>query len=275
MNVSDFLNFLQNPDTVLSAEETGHLADLLKEYPYFQAARALYLKGLKNQESYKYNDELKRTAAYTTDREVLFDFITAKELSQKTVAEKPNAQKSEVNPTTNNADVEIKDESFAENGQLKKPESDKTELTVEKNQVQDFSEKELSASSPSEFYQNEKHSFIEWLRLTSEGQRRNTVNSNVTEEKKKKFELLDKFIEKNPKIVPTEGEGGLEINIKDSIKLDKEEVMTETLAKIYLEQKKYKKAIKAYEILSLKNPEKSSFFADRIEAAKKLLKEKE
>ena len=42
------------------------------------------------------------------------------------------------------------------------------------------------------------------------------------------------------------------------------ELMTETLAKVYLEQKNYKKAIQAYRILSLKYPEKNSFFADRI-----------
>jgi hypothetical protein len=46
--------------------------------------------------------------------------------------------------------------------------------------------------------------------------------------------------------------------------------MTETLAHVYLEQKKYEKAIAAFTVLSLKYPEKSSFFADRIEAVKKL-----
>ena len=46
--------------------------------------------------------------------------------------------------------------------------------------------------------------------------------------------------------------------------------MTETLARVYLEQKKYQKAIQAYEILILKYPEKSSFFADRISDIKNL-----
>jgi lipopolysaccharide biosynthesis regulator YciM len=47
--------------------------------------------------------------------------------------------------------------------------------------------------------------------------------------------------------------------------------MTETLARVYLQQKNYKKAIQAYKILILKNPEKSGFFADQIRAVEKLI----
>ena len=50
--------------------------------------------------------------------------------------------------------------------------------------------------------------------------------------------------------------------------------MTETLARIYLEQKQYTKAIKSYEILSLKYPEKSGFFADQIKRIQILQKNK-
>ena len=49
-------------------------------------------------------------------------------------------------------------------------------------------------------------------------------------------------------------------------------IMTETLARIYLSQKKYDHAIEAYSILMLKNPKKSSFFALRIEEIKELKK---
>ncbi len=49
-----------------------------------------------------------------------------------------------------------------------------------------------------------------------------------------------------------------------------ESLMTETLARIYLEQKNYDKAIQSYKILSLKYPEKSSFFANQIKAIEQL-----
>jgi hypothetical protein len=45
--------------------------------------------------------------------------------------------------------------------------------------------------------------------------------------------------------------------------------MTETLAELYIEQKKFKEALKAYEILSLKYPEKISLFANQIIFLKK------
>ncbi|RUA16797.1 MAG: hypothetical protein DSY83_05190, partial [Flavobacteriia bacterium] len=125
------------------------------------------------------------------------------------------------------------------------------------------------------FTKKEKHSFTEWLQLTSKTEEVETEENVMEElERKKKFELLDRFIQKNPKIVPQENIKP-KVNIKESTKFDKNELMTETLAKVYLEQKKYKKAIQAYKILSLKYPEKSGFFADQIQAVKNLQREKE
>ena len=88
---------------------------------------------------------------------------------------------------------------------------------------------------------------------------------------KKKYDRIDKFIASNPKIVPTEQ--STTIDISQSSTINQNELMTETLARVYLEQKKYKNAIQAYKILSLKYPEKSSFFADRIKAVEKLRKD--
>ena len=87
MNVADFLNILQKSNTILSPQQTRELEDIVSEYTYFQASRALYLKGLKNLDSYKYNDVLKVTAAYTSDREVLFDYITSQQFVQNQIAD--------------------------------------------------------------------------------------------------------------------------------------------------------------------------------------------
>lgn len=73
MNQTDFTYLLQHPQHI-THQQTVAVKSIIDEFPYFQSARAIYLKGLKDQESFKYNQALKTTAAYTTDRSILFDF---------------------------------------------------------------------------------------------------------------------------------------------------------------------------------------------------------
>ncbi|MET0944976.1 MAG: hypothetical protein ABWY22_06190 [Flavobacterium sp.] len=76
MNVTDYTYLMNKPDAI-TEKQSEALSNVLNEFPYFQSARALRLKGLYNQNSFKYNYALKVTAAHTTDRTVLFDFITS------------------------------------------------------------------------------------------------------------------------------------------------------------------------------------------------------
>lgn len=298
MNVSDFIHILQKSNTILSPKQTRELEDIIEEYPYFQAARALHLKGLKNLDSYKYNGALKVTAAHTADREVLFDYITSQEFVQNNIAdtiagrgsklEDQNAVSEEIEPseTVKAMLVDAEEVALPQNLQdaeqilnpaLFKSKTPEEPVSEEIKEEDPTPEAELQLGKPIPFTKKEKHSFTEWLKLTSKHEAEEPQEAQeVMEEleKKKKFELLDKFIENNPKIVPQENTNP-KVNIKESTKLDKNELMTETLAKVYLEQKKYKKAIQAFKILSLKYPEKSGFFADQIRAVKKLQKEKE
>ncbi|WP_421803505.1 hypothetical protein [Flagellimonas sp.] len=293
MNVADFIHILQNANTILSPSQTRELEDIIEEYPYFQAARALHLKGLKNLDSYKYNNALKVTAAHTADRDVLFDYITSKEFIQNNIAdtiagrgaklEDQEAVSEEIQPNPNAASMltEAEEAALPQNlgdaEQILNPElfeSRKPEVVPEKA-GEETKETDLQLGKPLPFTKKEKHSFTEWLQLTSKGEEPENSQEDVMEEleRKKKFELLDKFIANNPKIVPKENNP--KVNIKESTKINQNELMTETLAKVYLEQKKYKKAIQAFKILSLKYPEKSGFFADQIQAVKKLQQEKD
>ena len=98
----------------------------------------------------------------------------------------------------------------------------------------------------------EKYSFLDWF----------DIISDEPTEVEKKFDLIDKFIKNSPKIeISKDQKSDPNLIIETKIK---DELITETLAKIYVNQKKFNKAIKAYEILSLKYPKKSSFFADQI-----------
>ena len=104
----------------------------------------------------------------------------------------------------------------------------------------------------------EKYSFLDWFDI---------INDEVPKVEKK-LDLIDEFIKNSPKIeFSKEKESDNEITVDTKIK---DELITETLAKIYVTQKKFNKAIKAYDILSLKYPKKSSFFADQINYIKKL-----
>ena len=61
-------------------------------------------------------------------------------------------------------------------------------------------------------------------------------------------------------------------NDNESTELIKESLVTETLAKLYVEQENYEKPIQTYKILILKFPEKNSYFADQIKKIKNIKK---
>jgi hypothetical protein len=301
MNVSDFTYLLRDPKAVQTESQTGQLEELIEAYPWFQAARAMHLYGLKHLNSYKYNQALKTTAACTADREVLFDLITSEEFipnriadaisgqhalaDQEIISEEviPNPgrdtdmiQKEEDSPlprNTQEADKILDPKLF----RSKDPEMDKN-LELAKAEAKE----RLKIGSPLEFTRDERHSFSQWLQLTQMAPREaqkeaaeiaEIENQQETREadsdREKKFELIDRFIADNPKIKP--GDPDIpKVDISQSLKIDKKQLMTETLARVYLEQGKFKKAIQAYRILILKYPEKSSFFADQIQAVEKL-----
>ncbi|MDG4714640.1 hypothetical protein [Winogradskyella marincola] len=303
MQLKELTYLLQHPEAV-TASQTDALLTKTNEYPYFQPLRALYLKGLKQKESFKYNNALKVTAAHTADRSVLFDYITSEVFNQNEISNhiKQNSEHikalevNEADDISVNKSVTIddalKEHIKATEGVLdpnlfeikpqqqptKKEETPKIEDSIISVDVKNITpEEKLNIGKPLEFNKNESHSFTEWLKITSfrpieretETQTEETKKEYTTQPLANKLDLIDKFISENPKIKPVASHTPKPklVNNNDDVS---DSLMTETLARIYLEQKNYDKAIQSYKILSLKYPEKSSFFADQIKLVEEL-----
>ena len=283
MNVTDYTYLINKPDAI-NEKQTDALGKVLDDFPYFQSARALRLKGLFNQNSFRYNYALKVTASHTTDRTVLFDFITSdtfvaiqKGLYDKKVMElldisvvdyqeiTPELQlEPKINTLEQSIITSIKEATIAiDEKEIASAAADRSTLAM-------TAEENLEIGKPLDFSINEKHSFQEWLQISRiqpivrEKEIGSNSNANVLDEdKKKKLELIDKFIEASPKI-PQIKQGSESTTNFEPNQTDNSYLMTETLARVYLEQKKYQRAIQAYEILILKYPEKSILLANRI-----------
>jgi hypothetical protein len=305
----------------------------------------LRLKGLYNQSSFQYNYALKVTAAYTTDRSVLFDFITSDtftaihkgvyeqklaelygievkgiEVVTKADASETDTDKVEKSILTliRESEVPFVEEVVLEdtieivpepifsdevkvieldNLVIAMPEAVTSIAEIEEKDVisevpvdievvdnaPETPEAKLEIGKPLEFSRDEKHSFQEWLQLSAmKPIVRTSIPDNEPQpvavesapnefeiQKVKKKALIDQFIRSNPKIPPIRQDIKVQ-PAQEAFREDTSALMTETLARVYLEQKKYQKAIQAYEILILKYPEKSTFFADRISEVKNL-----
>ena len=198
LNKENFNNLVKNPNDI-NLDQSISIKKIIKKYPYFQTARIIELIGLKKFNNIRFNNALKTSSIYSTDRSVLYEIIELEKISS-------------------NETLPI--------------------LSLEKT----------------------KNSFIKWLK----------VSKQVSNPKSSQNSLIESFLSVNPKIDPYKKISNTDLSA--GFKLSKKEYMTETLAKIYFEQNKFEEAIKAYEILCLKYPEKISLFADQIKTIKSSLK---
>lgn len=78
-------------------------------------------------------------------------------------------------------------------------------------------------------------------------------------------DLIDEFIKNEPSITRSQARFFNPVEAAKTSIVDDENIVSETLAKIYFNQAKFDKAISIYKKLSLKYPEKSAYFAAQIE----------
>lgn len=280
MNRNDFITYIQHPDK-LTAESSANLSGLIQDFPYFQTAHLLYTKNLFNQNSIHYNHQLKIAAAYSGDRKVLYNLIHSRNKSVL-IEEK---RKDKASEKTVEMPVEVVSESKQHETSVSEPGLEKEiisevissyiEIEVDKEIVNlERENKELLEEYTSEVAQpkidlNRKYSFQDWLKITekstSEDQKREIVEQKTAQD------LIDKFIVEEPRISKPKAEFFSPVNLARKGVVDDDNVVSETLAKIYETQGHYLKAIRAYESLNLKYPEKKLFFAARIKELKKKL----
>ena len=225
---------------MLSEKTLPDLKQIVSDFPCFHAARLLYLKNLAVVEDLRLNVEIKKMAIHIPDRMKLFLLIEGEQ--NKKIAKT----------------VEKEGKFDAVDHFLSKTE-------------------ELENQSPEQSLIFEPSSSIDYIQwMTSDKQ-----NDDSAQAKFKHQELIDSFIENKSErthrrktIESFQSDHNTDENTDEQVKSDKSidtSYFTETLAHVYIKQKRYEKALEIIKNLSLKYPEKNIYFADQIRFLEKLI----
>lgn len=294
MKQSEWINLLEAPQSA-NFSDVAKLEVLKNEFPFFQSAHLLLSLTAKKHDSSLYQKTLKNTAISIPNRSRLFYLLNyfdkiSEQVKQPIVEVKKVEVKVE-KPTSEIQHLQTI-ERISEKREAKLTEEELNEQInkeVEKQVVSALVEKELLDSVRVKKTTTEEKketlksgSFSDWLHQYQKPQEASETKEEVEEVKKqpikinpeKKIEqktLIDKIIESNPgniRLNPTQKFFAADNKAKESL-IENEDLVTETLAKIYALQGNVSKAVRAYEILSLKFPQKSAYFASLIENLKK------
>ena len=209
-----------------------------------------------------------------------YNFSKGESAIEKSATEPPKENKAAVEVTANTP------KSLSKNPSASQPENKAVVVEVAKEvasipEVKEPSPQAETATDHSALEEDlrvmpfsERASFLDWLNAGNDSEvrhidNRSTVGAPVDDAEAASTEPneIRRIIRELPKI--EKKELNTKINVFQLEAGEDGKFVTETLADIYLQQGLYSKAIGAYEVLSLKYPEKSSFFADRIRAIKK------
>jgi hypothetical protein len=285
---SERLNILLDHPENVSAEDVVQLKSMIRDVPWFSAARTILAKGLHVIGDHQYAEHLHQAAIYSGSRHALFDLIiedSSVEISEEptevldqsnqTVAEEiatRSPEESEIKTNVESIPTEVEEDISYD---LEEATREMKELVPEPGEaiateVETGESDALESLSP----------MANWLLSRSReiGFSDQTVITEMPiSSVESEFEiaadrhpvtssndLIDTFIENQPTITPGKV---VEYSSEDLAKrslIEDESIVTETMARIYEGQGKLEKARKAYKLLSLKYPEKSVYFANQL-----------
>ncbi len=260
MNKVDFIGYLEDTAS-LNAESIISLNELVLEFPYCQSTRMLLTLNLFVEKNIRYDSELKTTAVYVNNRGILrknIDNFNTDDVRVVLPDEEPANQEN-----TNKEEKEVPEDSVKQN-------DDTISDSINESKIEKTStEIEGDAESIAEV-----KSILERHIYELEHEQKNKKSLKIkksVEPVKRKSEIIDDFIRNEPSISrpKTKFYDPLE-KARESV-VDNENIVSETLAGILYDQGHFLKAIKIYQKLSLKFPEKSSYFAALIKKTEKEL----
>ncbi len=262
MRREKFIEFMRHPEKV-GTDDLQELEALVSHYPYFQAARMLYLKVLYLQAGTRFRHELKISTVHITDHKRLLHYLNLL----------PGTHLREVRASS--CDISLESGEYMGN----RPSDGTIENQDDAIQISLYDRELRPVNSGTEDLEGTDN-MLENSDVVSSGysffdEKNFSTAGNPVNMKDKNSQLIDDFIESNPGMPKTTAATENIRDLSEENPYDKDELFTETLAKIYTKQKLYEKAIATYIKLSLKYPEKSVYFANRIEKIKEFINNQE
>ena len=289
MQQSHFIDSIKNPALLVGKVDV--LLLVTKEFPYCQTTYLMMALLLKNNNDIQFDEYLKKAAVYCTDRYQLFTQLHQPSVVPTERITTPNLTQDE-EKTENPLPIaeSIVEETFLETKKQKNSIAEfeheyiaqainssilleTTNQAVDEKEVSKLTE-ELTEIEKNAFDLETVHTFTDWISFFNQGKIEKLApkNEEKTVEKANKFDLIDKFIQEDPKIQPKKTEFYSPMNMARLSVVDNLDVVSETLALVHVDQGNYQKAILMYEKLSLKFPKKRSYFATQIKNLNQKLK---
>ena len=246
----DLATLIKHPER-LDRDTLYELRSLLALYPYFQTVRLLMLQNLYLLHDPSFDEELRRAAIYITDRRVLFQMIEA--AHYRLCTPQVQAKKAENAEERENRTLTLID-SFLD--------------SIPKEDAEQPETPRLPRRKPTP-----ADAAVDYVAYLLESETDEDAADDVPQLIGQ--DLIDSFINNDKgKIVLSETPQftpEVENEQKEEGKEPEEGFFTETLARIYIKQGRYSKALEIIQRLSLQYPKKNAYFADQIRFLEKLI----